>query len=174
MGGTMLRLRSSVLAGLLIALSFIGANVKVLGSIAFDSMPGFLGTLILGTVYGASVGAIGHFLTALLSGFPLSLPVHLLIMLIMAASMAIFGIIYRWFAKGDQFSVKGALLSGIAAVLINGPLSLLVLSPLLMPVMGQAGIIALIPLLSGVAALNVLLAFVVYRILGNTVTRVKG
>ncbi|HWR45755.1 ECF transporter S component [Sporomusa sp.] len=169
-----MNLQSNVLAALFIALSFIGANVKVLGSIAFDSLPGFLGTLVLGPAYGAVIGAAGHFLTAVLSGFPLSLPVHLITMCIMAATMAIFGIIYRRLADGIQFSVKGALLSGGAAVLINGPIGLLVLSPLLVPIIGQTGIIYFVPILSGVAALNVLVAFVIYRLLGKAVLEYKG
>jgi hypothetical protein len=42
-----MKTKKIVLAALLIALSFIGANIKIMGSIAFDSMPGFLGALIL-------------------------------------------------------------------------------------------------------------------------------
>ncbi|MDF2570321.1 MAG: hypothetical protein K0R55_1925 [Sporomusa sp.] len=166
-----MNLRSNILAALFITLSFIGANVKVLGSIAFDSMPGFLGTLILGTAYGAAIGAAGHFLTALLSGFPLTIPVHLVIMGIMAVTMAVFGIIYRRLADANRFSVKGALVAGGVAVLLNGPLGLLVLSPLLVPVLGQAGILALLPILSGVAALNILLAFIIYRLLGKAAAK---
>lgn len=166
-----MQLRSTILMALFIALSLIGANVKVLGSIAFDSMPGFLGALVLGPSFGAVIGAAGHLLTALLSGFPLSLPVHLIIMFIMAVTMAVFGRVYKRLANDNQFSVKGALVSGITAVLINGPICLLVLSPLLIPTIGQAGILAMLPLLSGVAALNVLLALVVYRMLGNAEAR---
>lgn len=159
--------RANVLTALFIALSFAGANIKVLGSIAFDSMPGFLGTLLLGGARGALIAAAGHFLTALLAGFPLSLLVHIITMGIMAATMAVFGRVYQRFAAGSRFSGRGALLAAIAAVSINGPAGLLILSPLLMPVIGQAGILALLPLLTGVAALNVLLAVIIYRMLGN-------
>jgi uncharacterized membrane protein len=166
-----LHLKSGIVTALFIALSFIGANVKVLGSIAFDSMPAFLGTLLLGASYGAVIGAAGHFLTALLSGFPLTLLVHIITMGIMAVTMAAFGIIYRRFAADNRFSVHGALVAGIVAVLLNGPVGLFVLSPLLAPMIGQAGIIALMPIVSGVAALNVLLAVVIYRMLGNAQAR---
>lgn len=59
-----MKLRNLILTALFVALSFVGANMKIVGSIAFDSMPGFLGALILGPLYGAAIGSIGHFLTA--------------------------------------------------------------------------------------------------------------
>ncbi|QDR82165.1 ECF transporter S component [Sporomusa termitida] len=159
--------RANVVTGLLIALSFAGANIKVLGSIAFDSMPGFLGTLLLGAAHGAIIAAAGHFLTALLAGFPLSLLVHIITMGIMAATMAAFGSVYQRFAAGSRFSGPGALLAGLVAVLINGPVGLFILSPLLLPLIGQTGMLSLLPLITGVAALNVLLAVIIYRLLGN-------
>lgn len=155
-----MKVKKLVLTALFIALSFIGANLKVMGSIAFDSMPGFLGTLILGPAYGALIGAVGHLLTAVLSGFPLTLPVHLIVMVDMALTMAVFGWVYR--ISGPRLA---AILSGIAAVLINGPVSLLMVAPLLIPIIGKAGLWAMLPVLSGVAALNVILAFLVYRFL---------
>lgn len=164
-----MNLRSIIITALLIALSFIGANVKIVGSAAFDSMPGFLGALILGTTQGAVIGAAGHFLTASLAGFPLSLPVHLITMVIMALTMAAFGAIYRRIAKGQLFSLRGALVSGVAAVLINGPIGVLVLAPLLLPLIGKGGIAALLPIISGVAAFNILVAFLIYRLSGPVV-----
>ena len=160
-------MRTNVLTALFIALSFAGANIKVLGSIAFDSMPAFLGTLLLGASHGAVIAAAGHFLTALLAGFPLSLLVHIITMGIMAVTMAAFGRVYQRFANGRRFSGRGALMAGIVAVLINGPAGLFILSPILMPMLGKAGMLSLLPLITGVAALNVLLAVIIYRILGN-------
>lgn len=149
---------------LLIALSYIGANVKVMGSIAFDSMPGFLGALVLGPVYGAVIGAIGHLLTAVLSGFPLTLPVHLIVMVDMALTMAAFGIVFKKFEKKTA-----VVLSFLTAVLINGPISLLMVSPLLIPAMGSAALWAMLPVLTGVAALNVILAFLVYKVIPKNI-----
>lgn len=168
-----MEIKAIVLTALFIAISFIGANIKVMGSIAFDSMPGFLGTLVLGPMYGALIGAIGHFLTALVSGFPLSFPVHVVIMINMAVTMAVFGVVYRKIAKYKKFSLKGIIVSGILAVTINGPISLFMLAPLLLPIMGLAGMIAYLPVLSGVAALNIVFASIVYKLLPDTIVKVS-
>ena len=136
-----------VLAALFVALSFVGANIKVMSSIAFDSLPAFLGTLVLGGGWGAAIGAVGHLLTALTSGFPYTLPAHLVIAVMMALAMA--------------------------AVLVNGPVAVLLLFPLLGPAMGSAALLALIPVLSLVAGINVALAVVIYRLLPRSIRR-KG
>lgn len=169
LGDDSLEIRKMILSAFFIALSFVGANIKIMGTIAFDSMPGFLGALILGPVYGACIGAFGHFLTALLAGFYLTPPVHAMIMLTMGVTMAVFAAIYRKFEKNNTFSWVGALLAGVAAVIINGPIGLWVLVPLLLPVMGKAGMMSLLPVLSTVAALNVLLAFLIYWLLRGKV-----
>jgi uncharacterized membrane protein len=168
-----MRTKNLTLAALFIALSYVGANVKILGTIAFDSMPGFLGALILGPVYGAAIGAIGHFLTALLSGFPLTLPVHLIIMVSMALTMVVFSIVYRRIIGKRSKSSLAVILSIIAAVLFNGPISLLMVSPLLIPTMGIGALSAMLPVLAGVSALNVILAFIAYKALKNYISR-KG
>lgn len=158
-----MKTRKLVIASLLIALSLIGAYAKIYNTIAFDSLPGFLGTLVLGPVYGGIIGAIGHFLTAFTSGFPLTLPVHLVLMVTMALTMVAFGLVYNHFrVKNNKLA---NILSLIVGTFVNGPLSMLVLTPLLKPVMGIAGIIAYTPVLSLVAALNIILAQIVFRFL---------
>jgi len=134
-----------------------------MGSIAFDSMPGFLGAIILGPFYGALIGALGHFLTAVTSGFPYTVPVHLVTMVGMGVTMLAFGFIFKYFSSKNY--LLGVVLSLIVAVIINGPLLLFVESPLLIPMMGRAGVIALIPVLSVVAALNIIMAQGIYKIL---------
>ncbi len=78
-----MKTRTLVIAAMLIALSFIGANIKISGSIAFDSMPAFFGALVLGPVAGGIIGLIGHLLTAVFSGFPFGLPVHIIVAVMM-------------------------------------------------------------------------------------------
>ena len=79
-------LKNLSMAGLFIALSLLGANVKFWGNtIALDSAPGFLAALLLGSGYGGFVGATGHLFSALISGMPLSPVVHM----ITAISMAV-------------------------------------------------------------------------------------
>jgi uncharacterized membrane protein len=158
-----MKTKKIVLAALLIALSFVGANIKIMGSIAFDSMPGFLGALILGPFYGGLIGAIGHFLTALISGFPLSLPVHLITMVGMGITMLVYGLVFKYFLSKNY--ILAVIFSLIAAVMINGPVLILILSPLLIPVLGKTVLIGMVPVLSAVAALNIIMAQVTYKIL---------
>ncbi|WP_422699798.1 ECF transporter S component [Dendrosporobacter quercicolus] len=161
-----MNIKKMIAAALLIALSFIGANLKIMGTIAFDSMPGFLGALLLGPVWGALIGAAGHFLTALFAGFVLTLPVHLEIMGIMAGATAAFGAIYRRLAgKRKGLSGGAALTAAFAAVLINGPAGIAVLSVQLLPVLGKAGLLTLTGVLSAAAALNIAAALLLYHLL---------
>lgn len=153
-----MKLRKLVLMALFIAISFIGANIKIAGSIAFDSMPGFLGTLILGPVDGAVIGAIGHLITAATSGFPLTLPVHLLIMVDMALTMLVFGVLYKAFSKKNK--LLATVISGIAGIIINGPVSTFMVIPLV-----GKGILVMLPILCLAAFLNVLLADLIYKCL---------
>jgi uncharacterized membrane protein len=70
---------------LLTALSVIGSYIKFpgpVGSIALDSLPGFLGAILLGGKGGALILVLGHFLSAINSGFPLG-PIHILIAFIL-------------------------------------------------------------------------------------------
>lgn len=157
-----MKTRKLVIIALFIAMSFIGANIKIAGSIAFDSMAGFLGTLILGPLYGALIGAIGHLLTAAISGFPLSLPIHMIIMVDMALTMFLFGITYKFFSRSNE--IISIIMSSIVGILINGPLSVL----MLIPIMGRA-VLAMLPLLILAAALNILIAHVVYKFLPRSI-----
>lgn len=157
-----MKTRKLVIIALFIAMSFIGANIKIAGSIAFDSMAGFLGTLILGPLYGALIGAIGHLLTAAISGFPLSLPIHMIIMVDMALTMFLFGITYKFFSRSNE--IISIIMSSIVGILINGPLSVL----MLIPIMGRA-VLAMLPLLILAAALNILIAHVVYKFLPGSI-----
>ncbi|MBM7651305.1 ECF transporter S component [Neobacillus cucumis] len=85
------------LLGLMIALSAVGANIKipaVIDSVALDALPALLAAAILGVRAGAITGALGHLLSALVGGFPLG-PMHLLIAAEMAVLVWIFGILYK-------------------------------------------------------------------------------
>lgn len=158
-----MKTKNLVLTALFIALSFVGAYIKVMGTVAFDSMPAFLGALIIGPVYGGIIGALGHFLTALTSGFPLSIPVHLITMGGMAVTMIAFSVVYKRVSKSN--GLLAMILSLIVGVVINGPLTLLVLTPLLLPVMGKAGILGFMPVLSLIAGVNAVAALLVYKLL---------
>lgn len=104
-----------VVAGGLVALSIIGAQFNVFSSIAFDSLPGFLGAVLIHPLLGGLVGLVGHMMTALFSGFPMSIPVHLITALMMFGSCAVYGYGYRrWHAA----------IGIILGIVLNGPIAL--------------------------------------------------
>lgn len=157
-----MKIRNLSLAGLFIAISFIGANIKLAGSVAFDSMAGFLGSLILGPAYGALIGALGHFLTAATSGFLMSIPVHMIIMIGMAFTMYAYGALYDKISKRSL--TQANIIAGLAAIIINGPLSLLMVMPLV-----GTGVIAMLPLICLATLLNLVIAQFVYKFLPESI-----
>ncbi|MGL4607000.1 MAG: ECF transporter S component [Eubacteriaceae bacterium] len=156
--------RKLVLLALFIALSFIGAQIKVFGSIAFDSLPAFLGTLLMGPIFGAIIGVLGHLLTALTSGFPMTLPVHLFIAFAMGLVMVATWYTFVWIKKvgNEILALIGAVLVG---AIFNGPVTLLICSPLLVPIMTWNGVIGLMFPLTLVGGINALIAAVIYKVL---------
>ena len=148
------------LMGLFIALSAVGAFIKVpspTGTVAFDSAPGFVAALLLGPGPGAAAAALGHLFTSLFAGFPLTLPIHIIIALEMAAFAAIYGYIG-----------KKSLPVGVGLVsLLNGIIAPATFIP--MPQFGMAFFTAmLIPLLVASAA-NIIVSALVYKAVASTI-----
>lgn len=141
---------------LFIALSAVGAMLKLpgpTGTVALDSLPGYLGALAFGVGDGMLIAALGHLLSAASVGFPLSIPVHLFI----AFQMAVFAAAFGW--AGTRHLVGGIVL----ATVLNGVAAPALFVPF--PGFGPAFFTAMVvPLLVGSAA-NVVLAAVVYRAL---------
>lgn len=162
-----MKTRKLTLMSLFIALSFLGANIKIMQTIAFDSMPAFLGALILGPICGAVIGAVGHFLTAFTSGFPFGFPVHLIIMVNMALTMYAYGLTYKAFSKKNKYIAT--FISGLVGVVINGPISIL----MIIPILGK-GMIAMVPVLCLAAFINILIAEVVHKFLPESVKQWKS
>ncbi|GCF95194.1 hypothetical protein NRIC_30850 [Enterococcus florum] len=116
---------------ILLALCVIGANIKILGSIALDSFPAFIGSIVLGPLAGAFLGFFGHMISALLAGFPNSLPIHLII----AALMGLCMFCYSWTRKKlAKHRMAAAAVSMLVGYVINVPLDLLLLYPIMGPV----------------------------------------
>lgn len=155
------RTRRLALYGLLVALTVIGANVKVMGSVAFDAAPAFLGTLLLGPVGGAVLGAVGHFVSAALAGFPFSVPVHLVVAVLMALTMYGYG---RAFQRFHDLTAWSYGASGVVAWFINVPFSLAVLYP----IMRETVWVLLLPL-SLVCIANLIVAGLVYSHLSSSI-----
>lgn len=144
----------------LIAISFVGSLIKIQGTIALDSMPAFFAALFLGPIPGAWVGSIAHLLTAFTSGFPLTLPIHLIITLEMAIVVYIFGLIYE---KTNE------IFASIIAIILNGIGTVILLAPITtwmgFPLNGKAFIYAMVGPLTLASAVNIILASVVYKIM---------
>ena len=150
-----------VTGAVLIALSFVGSMIKIPGTtIALDAMPGFFAALYLGPLMGGIVALLGHLLTALMSSFPLSLPLHLIIMLEMGVTAYAFGWIYK---------KSNAILAIIVGILLNGIISPLVLVPITsmmnLPLSGMAFFMAMALPLSIVGGANILLAYVIFKLI---------
>jgi len=154
---------------LFIALSLVGSYIKIFGTVAFDSLPGFLAALILGPAYGAAIGLLGHLFTALSSGFPLSLPLHLVIAVSMAITMYVYGIIYRVLKKKFP-ETPSLVITGIVGILFNAPVSLGFSMAALGYIAGwnvATGLLALLPALIIASTANVLLSLILYKSLSK-------
>lgn len=148
----------------LIAISFIGSLIKIQGTIALDSMPGFFAALFLGPLPGALVGGIGHLLTSFTSGFPLTVPIHLIVALQMSIVMWIFGIVYKRI-NGIIASAIGILLNGIGATVILAPIT----AWMGLPLSGKAFVYAMAGPLTLASAVNIILASIVYKMINSRI-----
>lgn len=143
---------------ILVSLSAVGAFIKLpspTGTVALDSAPGFVAAAAFGPGEGSIVGAFGHMFSALITGFPLGLPIHLLVAAFTVVWVGAFGIIAR------RINI---LVAAPIGVLLNGVGG----AALLIPVLGK-GIFAtlVIPLTVG-SAVNVIIAVAVFRVLDLT------
>ena len=141
-----------------VALSAVGAMIKIpspVGSIGFDSAPGYFCALVFGYRGGAAVLTIGHMLTSGIVGFPLGLPLHLFV----AAQMALWAVVFRWIVL--KF---GLIVGSTAAVLLNGVLS----SFTMLFVGGLGAVWVIMPFLVAGSLANVLLAAIAYRAVGKS------
>jgi len=159
--------KTLVIMALFTALSFVGSNVKIFGSIAFDSLPGFVAALLLGPVQGAAIGFLGHLFTALTSGFPLSIPMHFVIAVSMAITMLGFGFTYNALKNRASERVSFAI-TGIVGTIFNGPISLAISISALAFLAGMEaawGLLALLPVLTTAAIVNIVIAIALFKTL---------
>ncbi len=150
-----------VLVSMFIALSFVGSLIKIpspFGTVALDAAPAFLAAIVLGPIFGACVAFLGHIVTAINVGMPLTVLIHLLIAVEMAIVCGVVGLIYK---KGY---LKLALFTGL---LLNG-----VAAPALFIAIPQFGIpffmVMFVPLLLG-AAVNIVICALIVRALKGSV-----
>ncbi len=166
--GTIKMVRSNTLrlvyGAMLVGLCYIGALIPIQGSIAFDSMPAFFAAIFLGPSLGAMVGFLGHLLTAITSGFPMTVPMHIIVAFQMAFFVYSFGWIYK---KSNYF------LAGFTAILLNGPVAALMAVPisvmLQLPFNGWDLFYVLIIPLTLASAANVFLAIILHAAMGKRI-----
>jgi uncharacterized membrane protein len=142
------------LMGVFIALSAVGAVIKVpspSGTVAFDSAPGFLAALFLGPAYGALSAALGHLFTGFFAGFPLTLPIHAIISLEMAACAAVFGLVGR--SHLTTAVIIASLLNGLVAPALF----------ILLPGYGLSFFMAMVGPLVVASAVNIIVSALVYK-----------
>ena len=150
--------KSMVQIAMLIALSIIGASIKIQGSIAFDSMPAYFAALYISPFSGALVGILGHLLSSAMASFPMTLPMHILVSLQMFFFVYIFGWLYE---------NKSKIMAIVVATLLNGPIGALMAAPISkifgLPFSGWTLFLAIwIPLTVATLA-NVILASIIYE-----------
>lgn len=131
-----------------IALSAVGALIKIpspTGTVALDAAPGYFAVLGWGYAEGAIVIFLGHLFTSATVGFPLGIPIHLII----AVGMMVWAALLR-FGTVKVHPIVGIVLGIIG----NG-----VLAPaMLIPIFGVGFFYAL--LLSLVVASTIVLIIV--------------
>jgi len=147
---TLKNVKTLTLVAMLIALSAVGALIKVFNTVAFDSMPGYFAALYLGGWYGALVISLGHMLTAITSGFPLGLTNHIYI----AVQMALYAYLFRFFYR--KFNIYIAV---IVATILNGTVATL----LFVPIFGGGFFAAWVLPLTIASFANVFLAALIYK-----------
>ena len=167
--------KTIALMALFIALSFVGSYLRIFGTIAFDSLPGFLAALLLGPTHGALIGFLGHLFTALNSGFPLSFPLHLAIAVSMAITMYGYGFAYKTLIK--RLSETAALtITGIVGTILNAPVSLALSIGVLwiMAGLGAAlGLLALLPILTLASIANIAISIVLFKSLRKVWNKIR-
>ena len=171
--------KTLVAMALMIALSFVGSYLRIFGTIAFDSLPGFLSALLLGPIHGAAIGFLGHFFTALNAGFPLSFPLHMVIAVTMAITMFGFGMTYKMLTGrlAERLSERlyrripeavAFIISGIVGIILNAPFSLACSIGALWIMAGREvalGLLMLLPALLLASVANITLAIIIFKYL---------
>lgn len=152
--------RQIVLVALFIALSAAGALIKVpspTGTVALDALPAFLATLLLGGFPGAIVGFLGHMASAVTAGFPLTIPIHLLVGALMAVIMLICGVIAR------KIHPVAAMAAGIVLNGVGAPAAFI-----LIPKFGMVFFTSMVLPLTVGSAINIIIAGILYYSLRKT------
>lgn len=148
-----MKVKQLTLVSLMIALSVLGGYFKIFGSIALDTAPAILGTILLSPTYGIVLAFLGHMSSALLSGFPLSLPIHLIIGVMMSLTLFVFGKV-----RGKRTNKKTMIMSDIVLFIFN----VFVAQIPLIPILCFGVLSTLLVPLSLATVINIVAAEVIY------------
>ncbi|AFK85100.1 MULTISPECIES: ECF transporter S component [Thermoanaerobacterium] len=147
---TIKNVKTLTLVAMLIAMSAVGAMIKIYNTVAFDSLPGYFASLYFGGYIGAIVISLGHIFTALTSGFPLGIPNHIIIAVSMAACAYFYSLAYK------KFNSYVAIVVG---TILNGPVATLIF----VPQYGWGFFFQMVLPLTIASFANVLLASIIYK-----------
>ena len=150
-----------------IALSAVGSLIKIpspVGSIGLDSCPGLFCALAFGYPVGAIVIAVGHMLTSAIVGFPMSLPVHI----VLAIGMGILAVVFRFIHQKMKNVDKNGLVGLIIAIIVVTLLNSFALGLIALPLGGWGMYFAIIPSLLVASAVNTIIAGIAYFSLRNS------
>lgn len=156
------KLQLIVLTALISALCAVGGFIKVpipgsVSTAALDSAPAFISVAFLPPLFSGFAGLIGHFATALTSGFPLG-PFHILIAVEMFIIVYIFNILHQ---KGNK------ILKWVFLIVANG-----ILSPLpFYFIISPEFYISSLPVLLFASVLNALIAYIVIPVILNVFSK---
>lgn len=149
------RIKQISIIAVFIALSAVGSLIKIpspVGTIGLDSAPGYFIALAFGGAAGAIVIAAGHLLTATVTGFPLTIPIHIFI----AAQMALWAFAVRWVQQ--KFGITAAVISG---TVLNG-----VVASFTMIFMGGIGaVLGVMPFLVVGSLINLVISAAGYKLI---------
>ncbi len=150
------------LGAVLVALSVVGGMIKINGSIALDAVAAYFAAAALGGLFGGAIAVLGHFFSALMAGFPLTVPMHLFVMAEMFVIVYLFGKIYERNKYG----------AAVSSIVLNGPvgtgLAALLATALGMPFAGKIMFGTLVLPVTFASAVNVALAVAVYESIKRT------
>jgi len=121
-----LKRKTLSLLALFIALSVVGASIKIpaiVGSVALDAFPALLAAALLGGGAGALVAGGGHLVSALLGGLPLG-PLHIVVAIEMSLLVFIFSRLYHRgrnkYTAAISFVIGNALLAPLPFLFLMG------------------------------------------------------
>lgn len=151
------------LGAVFIAASALGGLIKMpspVGSVAFDSAPGYFLAAYIHPILGGIVGCLGHLASAATAGFPLGY-VHVWVAVQMFLWCLSFGYVARLF--DTQWLLVPAI---VIAVILNGVVGPYALG--LLGVLDMAMAKAVIVILSVASLANVLIAALAVRLLASS------